>query len=103
MRMTAQVLDTKAAQGKPYFTPTEYVDQYNEKLRKQKDDERLLLEKILRENVETAASDEKRAALVFRYLEEKKRVDAQLAKVLFHRRYMTHRKKRRRNSRASRI
>lgn len=60
--------------------PTEYVTHYNEKLRKQKEDEKAQREKILQESVDKAASSERKAALVFRYLEEKKRTDALLAK-----------------------
>ena len=79
--MTAQALEERATRGKFYLKPEECVDAYNERLRKQKEDERLLREKILRDVVDVAASKERRAALVFKYVEEKKRLDAQLAKV----------------------
>lgn len=58
----------------------EYVVKYNEELRKQKEEEKVQREKMLKEEIDASASNERKAALVFRFLEEKKRTDAQLAK-----------------------
>ena len=82
MRATTQALDRRAAKGKPYLTPIETIEAFNERLRKLRDEEQPMRKKILKENIDMAASDERKAALVFRYVEEKKRVDAQLARVI---------------------
>lgn len=79
MRMTSTAMEGWTAHGKPHLRPDELVGRLNEKLRKQKEDERILREKILRESVDMAASRERKAALVFRFLEEKKRSDGQVA------------------------
>ena len=81
MRTTAMALDRMTAKGKPYLRPIECTGVYNEKLRKLKDDEQALRMKILQESVDMAASVERKAALVFRFVEDKKRVDAQIARV----------------------
>ena len=79
-RRTAQTIDNWTSKGKTYLRPTEFVTEYNEKLRKQKEEEKPQRERILHEEVEIAASKERKDALVFRLTEEKKRIDAQLAK-----------------------
>ncbi len=101
MRRTARTVADWATRGKPYLRPEECVDRLNEQLRKQKEDERILREKILREEVDMAASKERKAALVFRYAEERKRVDAQLTKVTSHR-YLFRRRRWRRSLRGGR-
>lgn len=80
-RMTQTVLEKSRELGNTYPRPDERVAQINNMLRKQKEDEKLLREKILSEKVDMAASNERKAALVFRILEDKKRQDNQLAKV----------------------
>ena len=64
--------------GHPYLKPAESVRYLNEKLRKQKEEEKVIRDKILKESVDMAASKEKQTALVFRFLEEKKLIDAQV-------------------------
>ena len=77
---TMNTLNNLSARGRPYLTPVQFVTRLNEKLRKQKEDERIQREKILKEEIDLSASKERKAALAFRYIEEKKRLDAMLAK-----------------------
>jgi len=64
--------------GQAYLGPAESARYFNEKLRKQKEDEKVVRDKIFKEFVDKSASKERQAALVFRYLEEKKLIDAQV-------------------------
>lgn len=59
------------------------ANRQNNLLRKIKESEASLREKIRIEKVDKAASKEKQAALIFRFIEEKKKFDRQLAKVYF--------------------
>lgn len=77
-KQTLQMLSNREQKGNPYLRPTESVRYLNESLRKQKEDEKVLRDKIFKESVDKAASKERQAALIFRYLEEKKLVDAQV-------------------------
>lgn len=80
-KYTSKVLAKRAETGNKYPRPDESVKFLNDKLRKQKEEEKIIREKIIRDQIDVAASKEKQAALVFRYLEEKKRMDNQMAKV----------------------
>lgn len=79
-KKTAQTLTSWAEQGTPYLNPQEKERLYGERLRKQKTAEKTRREKIVEERVNPAASKERKAALAFRYMEESKRQDLQLAK-----------------------
>lgn len=72
------MLSERELSGRRYLKPAESVRYFNEQLRKQKEDEKIVRDKIFQESVDKAASKERQAALVFRYLEEKKLIDAQV-------------------------
>eukprot|EP00826_Nyctotherus_ovalis_P055290 TRINITY_DN732_c0_g2_i3.p1 TRINITY_DN732_c0_g2~~TRINITY_DN732_c0_g2_i3.p1 ORF type:complete len:302 (-),score=114.93 TRINITY_DN732_c0_g2_i3:61-966(-) len=77
-KQTLQMLSGKELNGRLYMKPAESIRYFNEQLRKQKEDEKIIRDKIFQESVDKAASKERQAALVFRYLEEKKLIDAQV-------------------------
>lgn len=72
-------LNNWTVKGKHYLKPIENVAKHNEDLRKKKEEEKVGWEKMMRE-VDPSASNERRTALVFRLLEEKGKMDAQIAK-----------------------
>eukprot|EP00831_Metopus_contortus_P079796 TRINITY_DN8012_c0_g1_i3.p1 TRINITY_DN8012_c0_g1~~TRINITY_DN8012_c0_g1_i3.p1 ORF type:complete len:302 (+),score=57.49 TRINITY_DN8012_c0_g1_i3:272-1177(+) len=73
-----EILEMNAMEGRVYPRLDERVKTMNEKWRKQKQEELPLRRQIL-ESIDKAYSQEKQAALLFRYTEEKKRLDQQLA------------------------
>ena len=66
--------------GTPYVNPIQREYAYNKKLRRLKTTEQGKRQRLLNETVDPTASKERKAALVFRYMEENKRADAQMAR-----------------------
>lgn len=81
MIATRKSLDEMTTKGNDYVKPQQAVTKQNQLLRKLKEAEAMLREKIRIKQIDKAASKERQAALLFRYVEEKKRMDHQLAKV----------------------
>ncbi len=78
---TQKTLERRAAAGDVYRKPQEEIAAETEELRRSKMLDRQVRAKILFEKVDMAASDARKAALVFRYLEEQKRSENKLKKV----------------------
>ena len=64
--------------GTPYINPRQREILYNDKLRRLKTTEQGKRQRLLNETVDPTASKERKAALVFRFMEENKRADAQM-------------------------
>ena len=80
-RATEQILEHRAAGGDVYRKPQEEIAAEIKELRRSKMLDRQARAKILLEKVDMAASDVRKAALVFRFLEEQKRSENKLKKV----------------------
>ena len=66
--------------GKAYIGPEKQVEELNKSRRKQKETDKVEIEKLLKESIDKAATKERKAALAHRYMEEKKQDELQLAK-----------------------